>query len=705
MAEPFEEEEFMTEELKAAEQEIYDKVAALRKSMPPLLSFNLAHAGGTIRLETLLDRGWKLQHKSDEQFDNIVILTKDRAEMELGSGAETTYFRWLWDFKTDGDEGRFAALRSDCEMAGIGRARMLRDDMEYLWGHPSPDGFVPDLTEEDRCFRALIRQFSAIKSRRKGSLYRLLAPYVRAVLTADDPEGRELFGRMTDDPALSGCLQIVGLEGWEEGSLALLAPYFMLSGEDLESFQPDYRMWKALFLSARVARCWKLGAIAADRCAELLPSDCDEVLYNFVTPERYKVVASCCRVQAICDQMKNADDPAPMKAAYEEAVKTIEASREKEERRFDEANPEYTYCNAGVKAAFEWQTLSWLGAGIAPLRIIENFPSTVLNGHYPNQLLPIQLPKEGLASVEVYCRLFSGDTDAVGAKLERLCEQCTATFPNSSTRRPALDYLAALHVPFDYTDSFITPDHGANDIEPALVRGLCDEKDGAEDLKTDLFLALDFAPKEGWRERAQVVRLWELNPWHFGEIGEGRFELDNGVNVRAIMPYYQNDSCRICRGIQVDAVMAMYGMSLQKDVSQRTFEGSDGPIVMDAELSYLVNLGPVPRFVTESGYSLRAKVVAAREVTMRGDEGVLCFTLRFQPNVLPHDLDFFINKAHVTGDVPVVGDVVEGGGWLAIDAFGMHEKEDAFIDDHPEGLDIPKEVVPGEMLGDEGTGK
>ncbi len=85
---------------------------------------------------------------------------------------------------------------------------------------------------------------------------------------------------------------------------------------------------------------------------------------------------------------------------------------------------------------------------------------------------------------------------------------------------------------------------------------------------------------------------------------------------------------------------------------------------------------------------------------MRGVSGVVRILAHFRENVLPFDLPIYINKARIDGDVPDAGDVIHFGGMMYVDSVEGEVDEKDFLEKHPDGLSIPREIVPG-ALGNE----
>ncbi len=551
----------------------------------------------------------------------------------------------------------------------------------------------------------------AIDKKHGGAAREILAPAVRALMTDEDPEGRQYLTSVDDVGLLCQILVLCLRTDFEDGIWAFLSMLLLSHWDGIETDFDDGD-WRIIASAAGRLGRYGLAAFAFLRAAKLdrEPERRSESYFDasrgvlFRLREKPKSPAECRFLQKIVDDCRdNLDEVAQFRAlsgllgvwtasrsggdtvvAAAELFHAAERTAEEWDSELDGANSPLASSELAVKAPLEWQSHIACLAGNLEQQI-DAFPTPLYADGDRRSLQPAASHVNGVRVWDIWEGL-ALDLPDTFRKVVPVLSQGTETvlkdippLPIQQTGPKLVDdYLVAQSVNRNACDISILS---------VAVRDV-----GGRKRRPEMFFPF---PSKEFRGNAANAngRPWEYFVWRHGVAADVRVELQSGLHLCATMPFFVGDVPILVRGLSYSLFLAAFPLSFKKAASQK--EG--GSIAPAGGHS----------FFTHASADIVGRVVSVAPATLWNGDKVLKFMLRV--GGLTFDLPAFVSCKTVEDGAPdgesfpVEGDMVECRAWMMVDFRAEEESREAFIADNPEGVRVKPVPVADPDGRDDGT--
>ena len=621
------------------------------------------------------------------------------------------FFRQLYVHVLDADNTKYEILHGTCPQAFIDKinanllesaeaqSKLLVPDILYQTDKYEPyNGMKGSNDAEDKL---IILKGVLEKSKSNGdtaSISRLLAPIARAVLTNDDPEGRDFIAQVSSPEILNTILESAYYADATEAMVALFRLFLLNCSKSDLSGMPFglWGMFSYALLSHDLAKCARFTLenaietrdpdeptetdVMYEIASRLLPSvkrhlDNSDKLRDLsilakMLAERFSEDNALQVLGPLLDchaAELDGDDPT-------EHLDGLKSLFEKTQSRFDEAHKDdeqpwaKTLCPA-IKAPFEWQSLVFAASGFSDTAI-QALPDCPFHSPVYLKRRPPCTVVEGLSHYDIWAGFLpeKPTDDNLKELIIRLYNPLKRVAASEKTH--VCEYNG---VPDPKVLEIVEKDNFSSELSAIAVREQdTDEKKGA------VLQLFPFLPHEVSKaEDITVGAVWEYYPWERNDAADARIRLDSGDCIYATLPFYASDKWLMPRGFRMKVRLAGFAHSLEKyshgvDVP-KSFTVDKGPLAEEAGHPVEVHMDSAaldwfdqdvfPDYISRSGFSLCGRIKAMRTIDALGTN-VLSATIDCRKLEIP--LEILIPKEKVNGELNV-GDLVKSEGWVYAD--------------------------------------
>ena len=539
---------------------------------------------------------------------------------------------------------------------------------------------------------------SALGKKRRNDVREMLAPAVRALVTDEDPEGRDYLLAMDDPGLFCQILAILLRVDFDDGVCAFLAALLLKHWDRLDEVFDD-NGWRIVAAAAVRLEKPLLAASAFLRSArtDREPGRRHEAYFEASRSilmrlrDKPRDPAECRYMQSLLDAASgNLDDIAQFRvlrgllavwtakttgtdeaAPLEELFKTV--ARGVEEWDAEQGGEDGLLRNLepAVKVPLEWSAYVACLVGDAEPQIA-SFPTPVYaDGEEPG-FFPPAGHVNGIRLWDAWDGLLpklDPDFTVAANRLMADAEPTQARVPGSPIQltNPAMvsDYTVL------QSRNRATCDISALGVSTRAVgRGR----------KRTLQMVFPFLSKDCPANAANATgRPWEYFVWRDGIAADARIELASGKHICATLPFFASDRLALVRGFSSSLLLAAFPLNMKK-AAETAGSGRLSQRCGD------------PHFI-RSATDIVARVVSVSPATLWNGARAWKFLLHVRD--LGCDLPAFVGPEAVEGGMPAAGDTVECRAWLFADFREPAESFDDFRAAHPNGVAMaPAPVEP-----------
>lgn len=634
---------------------------------------------------------------------------------------------WVCDPKAmtyerlNGDLPEKLAFRTaeDLKESVIDPARGFSDDIDFQTeGIKSPDS-VGMVSPIDRCFLKLETVLETCqKAKGTESIARLLAPFARAVLTGDDPDGRELAYGISSARVVSVIARFGELCGFPEASVAVYRVARRngiteeLGAGTLANFvrstlRMDSPKEAAEALRFFFARLEKM----ADKDEQ---SNLSCVVYRAVRDFCSSLPDDADGIESLVREFElhlNAlgDDPEPgllcaLTKAYvhtlrgkkigDEQVDLITAFLKPYVERYDAEHAkdlkEFPYLkdlSPGIRAPLPWQALIMCAEG-DPGRALKSFPVPVFEDERNIPVRPAAEAVEGLSSCDIWIGMKNVEwNEPFWRKFEK--QICANLEPCGKPVDAGFSWSWLGRIP--RVDTYQILESKTRAQEELSSMGVLTVEKGDDGEEKTLAKVFPFLPKEYPGNVPNVTaKVWRTFLWDDGVAADVEFQLENGRMMTAVMPYYVGDRYCIARGLRGKGILVGFASNLKKLPPPKQHDPivvTEGPLVkedgkpvtlhFDEHFDDWFDQDTIHESVSRAGFGLQGRVKSVRELSAFGEKAL---AVEIESIRLDYPLRVYIAAGKVESTL-AVGDTVEAFGWLYLDFFEIADSIEAAIDE------------------------
>lgn len=562
------------------------------------------------------------------------------------------------------------------------------------------------------------------------SIYRLLVPFARAVLTTKDSKGLKLAMSIREPRIFDLLVHYAMISNCPEAAVAVIV---VLSERKVTGL--GWRTWSDLYKVALRVRMPRTASEAMRRAYEAIGIADDKAIKEMGTVAyreamRYfrkagnkeKAAVERVLIDEFAKHMETMTDPAEV-AIFEKLVRcriaeleggSMDSDRDalcvlfmdaigkfdSEHKKEIKEKPWMKDIPGGVKAPLAWQ--SCLSAAICnPQAALNVFPEPMLSSARTFAFLPPLEAVEGLSCRDVWSGFVGGEwTDEiykswlenVVRELNPKVEECTSS--------PEKLWVAKIHRQEKF--KVLEPAHPeAAEVMSMAVAGVGD--DGKE-LILETF---PFLPKEFPGNKTNVVvRPWRYYSWACGQAADVLVTLESGKSLTAVMPYFCADRQYFIRGMRLNAVLVGFAYSLRKIPPPKIpdpIKIKTGPLAEEHGGPFDLHFGEgffdwfeqeqYPEVISRGGFGMQGRVVSIRELEALGKR---LLAVEIDCKKLDDPLRVYIAADVIKGKLSV-GDTIESFGWLYLDVYDFVDTAKEYEAKYPNGA--PDEPLDGEFAG------
>lgn len=619
-----------------------------------------------------------------------------------------------------------ARIGEDLKESVIDPARGFSDDIDFQTECiKSPDS-VGMVSPIDRCFLKLETVLeSCKKTNGTESVARLLAPFARAVLTGDDPDGRELAYGISSARVVSA---IAWFGEWCDFPEATVAVYRVARRNDITE-----ELGAGTFANfVRSALRMDSPKEAADALrfffARLKKMDDKEEQSN-LSCVVYRAVRDFCSslpgdadgLEALVLEFEShlgvfGDDPEPgllcaLAKAYvhtlrgneigDEQVGLITAFLKPYVERYDaehakdlEKFPYLKDLSPGIRAPLPWQAMIMCVAG-DPGRALKSFPVPVFEDERDVPARPAAEAVEGLSSYDIWSGLKSMEWDESSwRKFEK--QICADLEPCGKPIDAGISWSWLGRM--SRADAYQILESKAKTQEELSIMGVQTTEKGEDGEQKALEKLFPFLPKEYPDNVPNVTaKVWRTFLWDDGVAADVEFQLESGRMMTAVMPYYVWDRHCLARGLRGQGMLVGFAQSLKRLPPPKPHDPivvKEGPLVkergkpvtlhFDEHFDDWFDQDTIHESISRAGFGLQGRVKSVRELEAFGEKTL---AVEIESIRLDSPLRVYIAAEKVESPL-AVGDTVEAFGWLYLDFFEI-------IDDFKAAMDECGGHLPG----------
>ncbi len=549
-----------------------------------------------------------------------------------------------------------------------------------------------------------------VDKKHNNSAREILAPSVRALMTDEDPEGRNYLAKVDDVGLLCQMLVLFMRTDFVDGIWAFLGMLLLAHWDSLDTDFND-NDWRIVGAAAGHLGSNVLAASAFLRAAKLdreperrnesyfdasrgiafrlrdKPSNLSECLYmaqilaecrdNLEDVPQFRVL--CGLVDAWTAKIRGSDVAEAAGSLIEAAKRTAEEW----DANIDNADPSLAASELAVKAPLEWQAyIACLDGNVE--RQIASFPTPLYADGDERALLPAANHVNGLRIWDVWEGLLPNlpaTFDEAFAELDKESETRLRNIPSGPIQQTG---------PMLVTEYQLAQSQNRADCDISVL-SVSARPAGRRKYRPEMLFP--FPSKDNAANAANTSgRPWEYYVWRHGVAADVRVELKSGLNLFASMPFFTGDVGGLVRGLSYNLYLAAFPLTFKRiscphDAGRITQKCGDF------------------RF-TRSGADIVARVVSVTPAKLWNGAYALKFMLHV--NGLGFDLPAFIGREAIEdagqGDeaIPVDGDMVECRAWLMADFRDDDEDRSVFLADNPKGVMV--KPMPVEAPDEKGEG-
>jgi hypothetical protein len=654
------------------------------------------------------------------------------------------FFRQLCVHVLDAENTKYENLHGNCPQEFVEKikvdileavefpSKLLVPDILYQTDNYEPYDGLTGLNDAENKLLILKGVLERAKSNGdKASIVRLLTPIVRAVLTNDDPEGREFIFQVSHPKVLHLILESAYYANATEVMVALFKLFLKAySKSDLSTLPFGlWGMFSYALLSHDLTKCAKYALENA--IVTRSPEDLSEteimvqisarllllVKRHISNSRKLKDLLTFANKLAghFCDDVAiQALGPLIDCHAAEldggnptDHLDGLKSLFEKMRSRFDEAHKDdeqpwaKTLCPA-IKAPLVWQDLVFAAYGFSDVAI-EALPDCPFHSTVYLKRRPPCTVVEGLSAYDVWAGFLPGNPNDDDYKelISRLYSPLNKVV--ASERVHVCEYNGTPH---SEVMEIVEESDFSSELSAIAVR----EQDSGEKKGTVLGI-FPFLPHElSNAEDVTVGAVWEYYPWERNEAADARIRLESGDCIYATLPFYAADKWLMPRGFRMKVRLAGFAHSLKKYSHEidmpKSFIVDKGPLAEDAGHPVEVHMDSAaldwfeqdifPEYISRSGFSLCGRIKSIRTIDALGTQ---VFSVKIDCRKLEIPFEIFVPKEKVIGELNI-GDLVESSGWVYAD---FKDQVDSLDDYNTENPKIPPQET-GREKRDFGAG-
>lgn len=625
-------------------------------------------------------------------------------------------------------------VSAQLEAAIVTAPKSLLDDLAFQVNGYGP--FADWCIESDADLQ-LLRLDSVLdeanKNGNRESLARLLMPVVRAVLTDDDPKGREfLYG--VKNPC---CLAFMASHAFRADLPEMAAVLMELVLDHLEMDKVEHSFgfgpWQALARMALRLNMSECAALAIrNACVQFQKMEKDDkrreqsvhecvgifwAFHDYLKRQPEDTVGCNDVVSAIEGIGSPLADELDFKLlvrlgrcytatvdgfGLEKAVDALCEVTKAYIDRFDgdhkeecEKKPYLSQLPIGVKAPLGWQAFLYARCGEAA-KAIEAFPNPPLSVFGETEPLPTQEPVEGLSFVDVWRGFLPKELDenTVRAFSQKVV---AALVPSGKPKKVGpCEWSGSCSTPLKEMQLIVPQNEKAGELLSMGFLAKTEDKDEAFPIVHFPYLTKDYS------EPNCVVKMWKYHPWAHYQAADAEFTLEDGRRFCAVMPFFAWDRSCLVRGAPWKAKVVGFANELYKrdkpelPPPHKVTEGylaeeNAGPVDVHftEEVFDFFDQDSIDENISRSGYGIHGRVKSVRTIRAY-DQDVLVVAIEsasLRSRVLGNVLEVYIGAQNYDGPELQVGDTVESWGWLYVDVFtSAHNPEEFFAQAHEKGF-------------------
>ena len=620
---------------------------------------------------------------------------------------------------------------------------MLLDDLAFqLRGYgPFADWCIESQTDLRLLCLDSVLDEDVKRERGEETNYRLLMPFVRAMLTDEDPAGRQFLLKVVNPCCLAFIITPAAKCDFPEVATAVMALFHEAPKLEIKRAEEKwgYSAWHSmtkLCLMMKMPQCATLAVRnLVEQYNRISDKDKDKrdllleflllfyQLRDFLKTEP-KDYSSC---DALLRAFESMGDP--LNACLETKLllrlgryyTTEKSGAETEEaedclcevikqgfKAFDEKHKEdfehhpwMKQLPFGVKNPLGWQSYLCCIFGKV-MKAIATWPKPVLSVFDDRDTYPTQHLINGVPEYEIWRGFLPKDADA--ESMEQFLGKNTAGLIENEKKQNIrkLEW-----------GGFQPPMETLTLREPKA-------KNRSELMSVEIVAATRMIDKpfpiirfpylaKASAEPNCVVKIWKYHPWGHYQAADAEFTLGDGRRLCAVMPYFQWDRDYIVRGAPWKAKLAGFAHEIHKckkpEVPQPykvtsgyLAEKNGGPIdvVYSEEMFDYFVQDNFNKMMSPSGFEVQGRVHAIRKIKALGQD-VLVVTVEtagLRSNELNNKIDIYVGTHNCTGDELQIGDTIESWGWLYVDVFSPAVTAEEFF------AEVEKHGFPEDPLAD-----
>ena len=406
-----------------------------------------------------------------------------------------------------------------------------------------------------------------IDKKHGGAAREILAPAVRALMTDEDPEGRQYLVTVDDVGLLCQILVLCLRADFEDAIWAFLGMLLLAHWDGIET-DFDEGNWRVVASSAGRLGRYVLAASAFLRAANLdrEPERRSESYFDasrgvlFRLREKPSDPAECRFLQKILDDCRdNLEDVAQFRAlsgllgvwtasrsggdsvsATAELYHAAERTAEEWDAELDGANSPLASSELAVKAPLEWQAHIACLAGDVE-RQIDGFPTPLYADGERLGLQPAASHVNGVRVWDVWEGLVSDLPDSF-RKVVPVLSQGTETVLKDLSPFPIQQTGAKL------VDDYVVAQSKNRSACDISVLSVSVRDIGSRKRRPEIFFPFPSKDFSGNAANASG-RPWEYFVWRHGVAADVRVELQSDLHLFATMPFFVGDVSMLVRGL------------------------------------------------------------------------------------------------------------------------------------------------------------
>lgn len=503
----------------------------------------------------------------------------------------------------------------------------------------------------------------AVDKKKDDVARELLAPAVRALMTEEDPEGRDYLTHVDDHGLLCQLLFLCARLEFNDAVYAFAGAVLLKHWDDLDEVFDD-NDWRIIALAATVVDHYVLAALAfktaarLDREPERRSStyfDASRAILEYLKHEPQNI-PECEFMAEIAEACaKNLDDNSQFRVLLglthawlakirkddtvkinDELVELVARAVRERDADIPKDDTLALELDPAVKVPLEWQTLLANVSGNLAKQI-NAFPEPVFSNQDGKSEFPVFNYINGVWVWDFW----EGLLPRMNKKFSSFMTELLRGTEKTKVRSPSMFELQTnLTFISDYT---LLQSQNREECDISVL-GIVSGIDENGKNKQQREIAFPFPSKDCPENASNTTgRIWEYFVWRRGFAADARIELESGRHVYATLPFFAGDVHALVRGFPMTLYIAAFASKLRKTGT----DAGHGKLVQGNSNSDYI----------KSASEITAKVESVSEAFLWNGTSVAKFMLRVES--LGVSLPVFIHPKMIEGSKPKTGDSVE----------------------------------------------